>query len=170
MYGAGFYFCKGDYVCFLDDDNWFDDDHIESIVKNLDYETWGYSRRKIMDSDGKFICNDDCESLGEYPSIINENDYFVDQNCYMFPKMLGLRISPFFYRKFREPNEIELDRLLVLIMRQNKVKVYCNNKYSVNYRAGNTTNSVQADFFIQGNAAMLRRYNNKLPWRNEDEM
>lgn len=165
MYGAGFYFCKGDFVCFLDDDNWFDSDHISSMVSNLDVNSWSYSLRKIVDADGNFVCNDDCESLGEYPSILSDQDYFVDQNCYMFPKMLGLQLTPLFYRRFREPNEMELDRLLVQTMRHHKVKSYCNNKYSVNYRAGNTINSVQANFFTQGNAAMLQRYNNKLPWK-----
>lgn len=168
MYGAGFYFCKGDYVCFLDDDNWFDDDHIESMVYGLDRlddSSWAYSLRKIVDSEGNFICNDDCESLGDYPSVLSMLDYFVDQNCYMFPKTLGLQLTPFFYRKFREPGEIELDRLLVALMRQNKITSFCNKKYSVNYRAGNTQNSVQSDFFIRGNAEMLQRYNNKLPWK-----
>lgn len=165
MYGSSFYFCKGEFVSFLDDDNWFDSDHIESTVISLDENSWGYSLRKIIGSDGTYICNDDCESLGEYPSILNENDYFVDQNCYMIPKKIGLQLSPLFYRKFREPGEVELDRVLIDVLRRNNIKSICNGKYSVNYRAGNTQNSVTAEFFLRGNEAMLNKYAGKLPWR-----
>lgn len=167
MYGASFYFCKGDYVCFLDDDNWFDVDHVKSMISGItEKNPWAFSLRKIVDSNGKYICNDDCESLGNYPSILDKSDYFVDQNCYMIPKLLGLQLSPLFYRRFREPNQQELDRVIVSTLRNNNIFPFCNNKYSVNYRAGNTQNSVQTEFFINGNMNMLKHFNGKLPWNN----
>jgi hypothetical protein len=36
----------------------------------------------------------------------------------------------------------------------------------VKYRVGNTGLSVQGEFFLRGNQAMLQLHNNKLPWKN----
>jgi glycosyltransferase involved in cell wall biosynthesis len=33
IYGAMTYLCKGDHICFLDEDNWLDADHVESLIK-----------------------------------------------------------------------------------------------------------------------------------------
>ena len=64
IYGAFSYLVDGDYLCFLDEDNWFEDNHIESLVKTIQQgNEWAYSLRKIVDQTGNYICNDDCESL-----------------------------------------------------------------------------------------------------------
>ena len=52
-----------DVVLFLDQDNWFEPTHIETLVNeikmfNLD---WAYSLRKIYDKDKTYICDDNCE-------------------------------------------------------------------------------------------------------------
>ena len=66
IYGASAFLGKGDYFCFLDEDNWFDLDHIASLVEVISRGfAWAYSFRKIVDTEGNFICNDDCESLGK---------------------------------------------------------------------------------------------------------
>ena len=72
MYAAGTYFAKGDYVGYLDEDNWLEPNHIESLMEVADENSFACSLRKIVNSDGKFICNDDCESLGNWISVINE--------------------------------------------------------------------------------------------------
>lgn len=169
MYAASIYLCKGELISFLDEDNWFDTDHIESMVNACDANHWSFSRRKIVDSDGSYVCNDDCESLGDYPSIINDKDFFVDLNCFMIRKSVGLQVSQYLHRKFREPGQPEVDRVLTSILRNNSLQYKCNNKYSVNYRAGNTENSVTKQFFINGNKIMLEKYNGKLPWLNEEK-
>jgi hypothetical protein len=117
-----------------------------------------------VDSDGNYICNDDCESLGDWESILN--DYFVDVNCFFIPRKIALQLTPIWYRRARHPNEQpEVDRLLTFVLRQNKIKTNYSGKYTVNYRAGNRADSVQAQFFINGNKAMMQKYNGNLPWR-----
>lgn len=166
IYGASIYLCKGEYICFLDEDNWIDPNHVEELVKVVQKNHWAYSMRKIVDSDGSFVCNDDCESLGKYPSVLNENDYFVDVNCFFLPKYIALQTSPVWYRKAREPNVPEVDRYLTAVLRSNSNLSFDSSKqYSVNYRAGNTEISVKKEFFQQGNSIMLQKHNNKLPWR-----
>jgi glycosyltransferase involved in cell wall biosynthesis len=169
VYGGTTYFADGDYHIWLDDDNVLEPDHIEKLVnlvqeKNLD---WAYSFRKIIDKDGKVLCLDDCESLGMWASILHPQDFFVDVNCYFVKKMVAVQMSPVWYRKFREPGQMEIDRAIaaVLMHPNNKLKFDCTRDYTVKYRVGNTGLSVQAEFFIQGNQKMLERHNGNLPWK-----
>jgi hypothetical protein len=170
VYGGTTYFADGDYHLWLDDDNMLEPNHIESLVKlvqekNLD---WAYSLRKIIDKDGNVLCLDDCESLGMWASILHPQDFFVDVNCYFVKKQVAVQITPVWYRKFREPGQMEIDRAIaaVLMHPNNKLKFDCTRDYTVRYRVGNTGLSVQAEFFLKGNEAMLQRHNGKLPWKN----
>lgn len=170
VYGGTTYFADGDYHLWLDDDNVLEPDHVEKLVnlvqeKNLD---WAYSLRKIIDKDGKVLCLDDCESLGMWASILHPQDFFVDVNCYFVKKEVAVQITPVWYRKFREPGQMEIDRAIaaVLMHPNNKLKFDCTRDYTVRYRVGNTGLSVQAEFFLKGNEAMLQRHNGKLPWKN----
>lgn len=170
VYGAATYFADGDYHIWLDDDNTLEPNHVESLVqlvqeKKLD---WAFSFRKIIDKDSNVLCLDDCESLGLWHSILSPQDFFVDVNCYFVKKEIAVGMSPVWYRKFREPGQMEIDRAIasVLMGKQNNLKYDCTRDYSVKYRVGNTGLSVQAEFFMKGNEAMLRLHNGKLPWKN----
>ena len=170
VYGAATYFADGDFHLWLDDDNAIEPNHVESLV-NLVIEKqlhWAYSLRKIIDQEGNFVCNDDCESLGKWASILHPEDFFVDVNCYFVQKEVAVRMSPVWYRKFREPGQMEIDRAIAhtLMHPDNKLKFDCTRDHTVKYRVGNTGLSVQADFFLQGNQKMLERHNGKLPWKN----
>lgn len=168
IYGGFSFLTNGDYIASLDDDNEFTPNHIESLVKITQEKQldWAYSLRQIVDSKGEFICNDDCENLGKYKSVLN--DHFVDVSCFFVRRELAVNIAPIWHRQARPPNGMmEVDRALtaVLMHEQNKLKFDSNNDYTVKYRVGSTGISVQADFFINGNAEMLKRYAGKLPWK-----
>lgn len=169
VYGGTTYFAQGDYHIWLDDDNALEPNHVESLVnlvqeKNLD---WAFSLRKIIDKDSNVLCLDDCESLGLWASILHPQDFFVDVNCYFVKKHVAVGMSPVWYRKFREPGQMEIDRAIasVLMAKQNNLKFDCTRDYTVKYRVGNTGLSVQADFFLQGNQKMLEKHNGVLPWK-----
>jgi len=164
IYGGCTYFAKGDYIMYLDEDNWIDENHIESLISISDKESFSCSLRKIVDAKGNYICNDDCESLGNWKSIIN--DYFVDVNCFFLPKILALQLTPLWYRRARHPeDQPEVDRILTSTLKDNIIRCNVTGLYTVNYRAGNRADSVQADFFLQGNHFMKLRYNGNLPWK-----
>lgn len=170
VYGGTTYFAQGDYHIWLDDDNALEPNHVESLVnlvqeKNLD---WAFSLRKIIDKDSNVLCLDDCESLGLWASILHPQDFFVDVNCYFVKKHVAVGMSPVWYRKFREPGQMEIDRAIasVLMAKQNNLKFDCTRDYTVKYRVGNTGLSVQADFFLQGNQKMLEKHNGVLPWKH----
>lgn len=172
VYGAATYFADGDYHIWLDDDNMLSPGHVNTLVnlvkeKNLD---WAFSLRQIIDKDSKVICYDDCESLGLWASILHPEDFFVDVNCYFVKKEVAVGMSPVWYRKFREPGQMEIDRAIasVLMSKTNNLKYDCTREYTVKYRVGNTGLSVQGEFFINGNKAMLQRHNGALPWKNKN--
>lgn len=163
IYGASVYLAKGDLVCFLDEDNYFDPNHIESLVKVMEKPNdWAFSLRKIVDKDNNYVCNDDCESLGKWESCIG--DFFVDVGCFFLPKLTAIQLSPIWYRKAREPGVPEVDRMLTHVLRNNNLKFDTNGEYTLNYRTGNTQLSVQSEFFLQGNKKMFEKYNGDLPW------
>jgi glycosyltransferase involved in cell wall biosynthesis len=165
VYGAMTFIAEGEYLCFLDQDNWYDDNHIESLVNQLTRgNDWAYSLRKIVDQDGNYICNDDCESLGKWQSVIGDN--FVDVNCFMIPKMAALEFAPYWYRRARHPNDQpEVDRILSAFMMAKSKTFDTNGQYTVNYRVASRADSVQDSFFIRGNNAMQQHLKGNYPWR-----
>lgn len=167
IYGAMSYIANGDYLCFLDQDNWYDDNHIESLIDVIQQgNDWAYSLRKIVSQEGEYICNDDCESLGKWKSVLNDN--FVDVNCFMIPKMSAIQFSPYWYRRARHPQEQpEVDRILSAFMMQTQPKFDTNGQYSVNYRVASRADSVQDNFFIKGNEAMNKIMNGEKPWNKK---
>jgi hypothetical protein len=165
IYGAFSYLVDGDFICFLDEDNWFEENHIETLVNTINAgNKWAYSLRKIVNQEGDYICNDDCESLGRWKSILNDN--FVDVNCFMIPKQAAVAFSPYWYRRARHPQEQpEVDRILSAFMMQNMVEFNTNGLYTVNYRVASRSDSVQKEFFLQGNQMMNHKMNGEYPWR-----
>lgn len=170
VYGAATYFADGDYHLWLDDDNMLEPNHVESLVRLVQKKNlhWAYSFRKIIDKDNNVLCLDNCESLGMWASVLHPEDFFIDVNCYFVKKEIAVSISPVWYRKFREPGQPEIDRVIAatLMSQQNNLKFDCTRDYTVRYRVGNTGLSVQAEFFIQGNQKMLQKYNGDLPWKS----
>ena len=164
IYGAMTFLAEGQYLCFLDQDNWYEDNHIESLVDVINQgNQWAYSLRKIVSQEGTYICNDDCESLGKWTSVINDN--FIDVNCFMIPKLAALQFAPYWYRRARHPQEQpEVDRILSPFMMQN-FKFDTNGQYTVNYRVASRADSVQDVFFIRGNEVMKQKMNGEYPWR-----
>ena len=168
IYASVPYLIDADYFIFLDEDNWIDEDHVESLVATVKGYDWAFSFRKIIDGDGNYICNDECESLGLWPTCLSEQEYFVDVGCYFLPKMLAIRTSPIWYRRARHPEEQpEVDRLLINVLRQNKTKYQATKKYTLNYRVGNRKDSVQSGFFINGNKFMEQKYGGQFPWKSD---
>jgi glycosyltransferase involved in cell wall biosynthesis len=169
IYGSIPFLIDADYFIFLDEDNWIEPNHVESLINAVKGYDWAFSLRKIVDQDGKYICNDDCESLGLWHTCLSANEFFVDVNCYFMPKKLAIQTAPIWYRRNRHPQEQpEVDRLLIHVLRQNKTKYYTNGEYTLNYRVGNTFRSVQGEFFLKGNEAMEKMHEGVFPWRKEN--
>lgn len=165
IYASVPYLIDADYFIFLDEDNWIEDNHVQSLVDTVQkgYD-WAFSLRKIIDQDNNYICNDDCESLGLWHTCLSEKEFFVDVGCYFLSKRIAIQTAPIWYRRARHPEEQpEVDRLLIHVLRQNNLKYNTSGQYTLNYRVGNRNDSVQAEFFLRGNEVMKQKYK-QFPW------
>ena len=85
VYAAFTHLVNTEYLCYLDQDNWFESNHVETCVETIKSNKlqWCYSLRNIYSGD-RFACRDDCESLGRYKSYhgvnhIDTNSYFLQR-------------------------------------------------------------------------------------------
>lgn len=155
---------SADYTIFLDEDNFFDEDHIESMVKAIEDNGWDwcYSLRKIVDKEGNFLFNDDCDSLGRWPVYKDDTDHLVDMNCYCFKTEAIAQIA---HSMYHPRDTLAGDRRLYLLASSSLPNFGCTGKYSVNYRL---TRPDQEAWFRKGNALTMKQYNGNFPWSKHD--
>ena len=166
IYGASTFLARGDFIAFLDEDNWFEPHHLESLDHVVrSGQDWSYSLRTIRGTQGEHLCNDDCESLGKWPSVLGQTDFLIDVSAFYLPRRAALSITPLWYRRAKQPGQLAADRAITRFLRSKFPKFDCNYQYSMNYLAGNTAISVQSNFFLKGNAKMLELHQGQLPWR-----
>lgn len=153
-------FCVNeDLVFYLDDDNWYEPDHIESLVKiikdnDLD---WAYSLRKIVDHDGQWICDDNCESLGAHPN--SHNQHLVDNSCYAVKAEIARQYGHAWYYP------VISDRMFFQALIDYKTTFGATGKHSVNYRLSKDgTGGMTKEKFFANNELNQRNYNNTSPW------
>ncbi|MGD0464881.1 MAG: glycosyltransferase family A protein [Tepidisphaeraceae bacterium] len=167
IYAAVSLLCNAEFVCFLDDDNWYEPDHIASLVSGIraNDAMWGFSLRRIFDAEGNFVAPDNCESLGNlHPVFTNDSDRLIDTNCYLLRREVAVACAPAWYRPVEPADGLPADRTLTRFLLEKFPRVYCTRRYTVNYTAGSNPSSVQPDYFVQGNRLMQQRYPDGLPW------
>lgn len=159
VYAAFTHLIDTEYVLYLDQDNWLKPNHVESCInliksKNLD---WCYTLRDIYKKDGTFICHDDCESLGKWQTYHGVNH--VDTNSYCLKTEIGVKLASVWHGGWGQ------DRVFLATIAQHFQKFDCTGEYTVNYRVDGGKGSVNAEFFINGNDVMNKKYNGEFPWR-----
>ncbi|MGK7879750.1 MAG: glycosyltransferase [Crocosphaera sp.] len=166
IYGGVVYLVNGDYIIYLDEDNWFEPYHVSSLV-DLVYQQkldWAYALRNIVNPEGEFITQDNCESLGKYRVFTNYNH--VDTNCYFIKKDIAIKSSKTWYKKGRKPGEgtMSVDMILCAELLKQFPNCNTNGLYSVNYRLGSTPRTIKAPFFLHGNSLVQQHFPNGYPW------
>lgn len=164
---AGFgHLINHDYVLFLDQDNWFEPDHVNTLIqtiksKNLD---WAYSLRQIFDKDKNYLIGDNCESLGRWPAWVGSDVHLIDTSAYCFKTSFFRQVCHIWDFGWGG------DRRFYTILKDHiKHDNYeCSGKYTLCYRLGGNEGSVTKEFFEQGNKVMQDKYNKKdnYPWLN----
>ncbi len=165
VFGASPYLARGEFIAFLDEDNWHDPNHFSSLINlitthNLD---WAYSLRRIVDHHGHFLINDDCESLGVWKACIGDFRH-VDTSCYLLKRSDAVSISPIWYKQFRDNSTHTPDAIICNKLFDWNTSFGTPGLYSTNYRVGETSASVRLEFFEKGNQVMRERYPDGLPW------
>lgn len=173
--GGGFYghrvmaafshLCPHDYILFLDQDNWYEPNHVSSLISEIERFKfdWAHSLRNIYNEKKEFVCIDNCESLGRWPVWVKEDEHLVDSSSYCFTnsflRLVG-HIWDFGWGADR--------RFYMIVKNDINHKNYgCSGKFTLNYRLGGNEGSVKPDFFIQGNTVMQKKYGDKYPWSTE---
>jgi Glycosyltransferases, probably involved in cell wall biogenesis len=176
IYGAMPLLVDDDIVCYLDEDNWFDPDHVSVMVKALRATgaDWAYSLRRICADDGSVICEDDSDSLGYWPKsatilpegwlddpaeVLMHKTYpnLVDSSCYALPRPLACSVAPLW-------QELHADSVVpsFLVPRHSGV---CTGRSTVNYTLGGGTGT-PPEWFTDGNQILRGLYGpGPFPWR-----
>jgi glycosyltransferase involved in cell wall biosynthesis len=177
IYGAMSLLVNDDLVAFLDEDNWFEPDHVSAAVGALlgTGASWAYSLRRVCGQDGEPICEDDCDSLGHWPKfasmlsvweIAREEQVrhvrypnLVDTSCYLLPRPVAREVSPLLYGP-------DADSIVASYLVANHAGV-CSGRSTVNYALGGTSGA-PAEWFTDGNERLRELYGSApLPWRQE---
>jgi len=158
IYAAMPLLVNADYILFLDDDNWFEPNHVETMIAKIKSKDlmWSYSLRKIVNERGEYVCDDDCEALGRYPTFYDPNLNFVDTNCYCFRREYLVSVAHNFYGQWGA------DRQFYKAVSKQLPAFGCTGEATVNYRAPERL----LKMFLEGNEVIKQSYVT-LPWRNK---
>jgi hypothetical protein len=168
IYAAASFLVNSQYLCYLDEDNWFEPAHIESLVLGIhaDAAQWAYSLRKLVDINGNFVALDECESLGHLHAVFDApKENLIDTSCYLLPREIAVEIAPIWYGPTARGAEgIEPDREVCMHLLKHRPRVYCSRQHTMNYTLGQGPLNVQSSYFLKGNQQMRERYPQGLPW------
>ena len=151
---AGAFIATEDYVTYLDDDNWLETTHIESLMAVMGENAYAYSLRKLMEPDGTFWANDDGESIGHHGEM-------VDANCLMLQRHLAQGIAPLCMSSSPEGGST-WDRVVWNSLQQHKIKWAATGQYTVNYRM-NSRQKLKGWFFLR-NIQTRAQFPDGFPW------
>jgi glycosyltransferase involved in cell wall biosynthesis len=153
IYGALPYLCNTEYVAYLDEDNWYEPDHLldlMTLISERDLD-WAFSLRRIVRQDGSFVTNDNCESLGSLcHTVVDTNDVLIDTSCMLLATPVAVGASTSWYTNVRGHDRVFTRRLLG----DPTMKHGAVQKYSVNYRLGSGPVGPKEDFFVRGNETL----------------
>lgn len=162
VYAACSFLVNADVICYLDEDNWYDEDHIQSLVEVIQRgNDWAYSLRKIVDKQGNFLCNDNCESLGKWPVYFDNNTFHIDTSSFAVKRDVAVAVGHSWYGQWGA------DRQFFNTLKRYFPKFDCNRKFSLNYRLDGNENSVKEEFFSEGNSVQAIKYKGDFPWSSE---
>lgn len=162
VFAAAPFLTRSDWIFYLDDDNFFEPNHVESLMrlaKDNDLK-WAYSLRRLVAKDGNYICDDDWCSLGHWP-VVGTDSHLVDNSCYAVSRALAQRMAlawtalPFV-----------ADRCFYMALQESGERFGCTGLSTVNYRTGTGTAADDPGLYL-GLAKRIRsEMPDGFPWRN----
>jgi hypothetical protein len=162
-YAACSFLVNADIICYLDEDNWLEPYHVKKLVEIIKKgNDWAYSLRKIFNKEGKFLCRDNCESLGKWPVYFDASINHIDTSCFAVRREVAVAIGHSWYGQWGA------DRQFFGALQKYFPKYGCSGDYTLCYRLDGNPNSVSQEFFDNGNEINKIKYNNKFPWRFDE--
>jgi glycosyltransferase involved in cell wall biosynthesis len=168
IYAAFPHLVNTDYIAFLDEDNWFEPDHIKTLVETIESNNlvWAHSLRNICKNDGTFFEQDNCESIGRWPIFFtqdkpeHEQSFLVDTSSYMFKTDFLIKVCNHWHHGWGG------DRRFFGIIKS-AVPYGTTGQHTLNYRldtAPEMKYGPNMDFFSKGNDLVKQHYNGEYPW------
>lgn len=164
IYAAYPHLLNSDYILFLDEDNWYEPNHVASLIetiekRNLDFS---YSLRKIFSPDKKYLCDDNCESLGKWEIFMSRHSphgkhYLIDTSSFCFKREFIQKTCHAWHHGWGG------DRHFFYSVKEH-AKYDTNGKHTLCYRLDGNPNSVTKEFFVEGNKTQEQYYGGKFPW------
>jgi glycosyltransferase involved in cell wall biosynthesis len=162
VYAACSFLVNADIICYLDEDNWYEPNHVEKLVKAIETGAqWAYSLRKIYDKHGNYICDDNCESLGKWPIFFNNDAYHIDTSSFAIRRDVAVNIGHAWYGQWGA------DRQFFSNLKKFFPNFECTGEHSLCYRLDGNANSVTKDFFEDGNKYTKEKYQGNYPWHQK---
>lgn len=155
IYGGFSHLVNAHYLLFLDQDNFFDPDHVASQVAAIEKREldWAYALRKVCDLDGNFVARDNSESLGTWPGLGGYR--LIDTNCYCLKLQTAIGIAAVWFGTWGQ------DRRVTEALIQHYPNYACTGGYTVNYRLRDEKGH---EFFRKGGAEMQKHFPGGFPW------
>jgi glycosyltransferase involved in cell wall biosynthesis len=164
IYAAYPHLINSDYILFLDEDNWYEPNHVQSLIetiesKNLDFS---FSLRKIFNPERTYLLDDNCESLGKWPIFMSRHSphglqYLIDTSSFCFKREFIQHTCHFWHHGWGGDRHY-------LYSVKDKAKYDTNGKHTLCYRLDGNPNSVTKEFFETGNKTQQAYYEGKYPW------
>lgn len=165
VYAACSFLVNADIIVYLDEDNWIEPCHVDKLVKKINEgNDWVYSLRKIYDKDGKFLCEDNCESLGKWPVYFDDKVFHIDTSSFAIKRDVAVRIGHAWYGQWGA------DRQFFGALKHHFPKFDCTNAHTLCYRLDGNPNSVTKEFFDNGNNINNEKYNGEFPWKQKQPL
>jgi len=162
VYAACSFLVNADVIVYLDEDNWFEPNHIENLVKVLETgKDWAYSLRKIYDKHGNFLCEDNCESLGKWPVYFDNKVFHIDTSCFAVRRDVAVAIGHSWYGQWGA------DRQFFMNLAKYFTNFDCSYEHSMCYRLDGNEGSVKEEFFTRGNTMQSIAYKFNYPWKKQ---
>lgn len=160
VYAACSFLVNADVIVYLDEDNWIDRTHIETLVNTLNESgaEWAYSLRNIYEVDGTYVCQDNCESLGKWSAYFDKDVFHIDTSCFAIRRDIAVSVGHAWYGQWGA------DRQFFHTLKKHFPNFVCTNQHTVNYRLGGNEGSVKKEFFLNGNKLMSKNYTGDFPW------
>jgi len=160
VFAAAPYIVSEDVIFYLDDDNWYESEHIERALDLISKHDlgWAFSLRNIVSDSGEHICVDTCESLGYFKNVFGS--HLVDNSCYCVRTEIARRTSWAWYQP------VTADRNFLKALLDLKIPAGCTGVPTVNYRLSlDGSQAMSPAAFVLGNQEISKTYGESPPWR-----
>lgn len=139
-------------IAYCDEDNWFEPDHLSRLLDKLCQQRLDavFSLRKVFAADGKFVCKDQCESLGNFATAVAGGYILADTSTWLLTHAAAVGTASCWDVQARDASKQEADRALTLELLKNWNTAGVAN-HSLCYTAGSGGLSVKPDYFQRFN-------------------